>query len=155
MIIIADISQKLISLNNNADSRDRNLYFGFTDSDGLPVFFDNLTFGVSVLEDSIIIQEASFPENGLIYESTDQEFLVDLVLNSVKLGREYTLNAWVNNSDEYWEQSFSLFFPKWPQTYPSWLWSDELEFWQPPIHYPNDGKNYDWNEEKGVWEETS
>lgn len=155
MIIVADISKKVINFINDVDGRDRNLYFGFTDSDGLPVFFDNLTFGISVLQGSTVIQEASFPENGLIYESTDQEFLVNVILSSVKLGMEYILNVWVNNAGEYWEQSFDLFLPKWPQLYPSWSWSDELEFWQPPIPYPNDGKNYDWNEEKGVWEETS
>lgn len=150
MIVIADISQKIFTL-NSADNQDKNLYFGFTDSDGLPVMFDNLTFGVSVSEGSTLVQEATFPQNGLVYESTDQEFLVDLQLSSVKLGRQYSLKAWVSNAGETWEQSFDLLLPKWPQLYPSWSWSDELEFWQPPVPYPNDGSNYKWDELSVSW----
>ena len=37
--------------------------------------------------------------------------------------------------------------------YPSWIWNDELNFWEPPISYPRDGKSYFWNESEIKWQE--
>lgn len=33
----------------------------------------------------------------------------------------------------------------------SWLWSDELSCWLPPIPRPEDGLQYRWNEETTSW----
>jgi hypothetical protein len=40
-----------------------------------------------------------------------------------------------------------------PQPYPSWTRSGS--FWNPPIPYPEDDKDYSWNEETGSWNELS
>lgn len=39
-----------------------------------------------------------------------------------------------------------------PQPYPSWIRSGS--FWNAPIEYPNDGKQYSWDEQLGDWVET-
>ena len=39
-----------------------------------------------------------------------------------------------------------------PRPYPSWVLDDGCN-WQPPIQYPEDGKNYIWNEETKQWVE--
>jgi len=39
-----------------------------------------------------------------------------------------------------------------PQPYPSWS-LDENDDWRPPIAEPDDGKNYNWNEEITNWVE--
>jgi hypothetical protein len=38
-----------------------------------------------------------------------------------------------------------------PQPYPSWIRSGSI--WNAPVEYPNDGKDYIWNEQTGDWVE--
>ena len=38
------------------------------------------------------------------------------------------------------------------QPYPSWILNEETCIWQPPITYPDDGADYQWNEEAQQWE---
>jgi hypothetical protein len=40
-----------------------------------------------------------------------------------------------------------------PQVFASWT-LDENYDWQPPVEYPNDGKEYTWDEGLGDWVET-
>ena len=34
-----------------------------------------------------------------------------------------------------------------PRRYPSWILNDTTCYWEPPIAYPDDGKDYFWNED--------
>ena len=40
-----------------------------------------------------------------------------------------------------------------PQPFPSWTLNEDTCLWEAPVAYPNDGKNYEWNEETTSWEE--
>jgi hypothetical protein len=40
-----------------------------------------------------------------------------------------------------------------PQPYPSWTLDPETYYWQAPVPYPNDGKNYVWDEATLSWVE--
>jgi hypothetical protein len=40
-----------------------------------------------------------------------------------------------------------------PKIYPSWILNEEICIWEAPIPYPNDHKNYQWNEENQSWDE--
>ena len=40
-----------------------------------------------------------------------------------------------------------------PQTFPSWTLNETTCFWEAPVAYPDDGKDYKWNEETTNWEE--
>ena len=40
-----------------------------------------------------------------------------------------------------------------PQPYPSWTLNKTTYEWQAPIGYPNDGKDYIWNESSTSWKE--
>lgn len=150
MLIVADTSQQTIDL-SGTDTQDKNLYFGFTDSDGLPVIFDNLSFGLSLHRDGETLVEESFPQGGITYESTNQEFLVTVDLRVMRLGVSYALNVWVENAGARWEASFDVTLPRWPQPYPSWVWLEESDSWRAPIPYPTDGANYVWDEEEESW----
>lgn len=46
-----------------------------------------------------------------------------------------------------------VFYP--PQPYDSWTISGPKWQWQPPIPYPDDGKNYRWNEAEKNWVEVN
>ena len=62
---------------------------------------------------------------------------VDLIIPATDKGR-------VGNTydgQKYW-------FPK---PYPSWVKNQELNDWESPIAYPEDGQNYFWNEETTSW----
>ena len=38
-----------------------------------------------------------------------------------------------------------------PKPYDSWVWNDSENKWEAPKPYPNDGKDYYWNESQGDW----
>lgn len=38
-----------------------------------------------------------------------------------------------------------------PKPYPSWLFDENIWYWQAPIPYPNDGNIYEWNETAQSW----
>jgi len=40
-----------------------------------------------------------------------------------------------------------------PQPYPSWTLNEETCLWEAPVAYPDDGNNYEWNEETQTWDE--
>jgi hypothetical protein len=39
------------------------------------------------------------------------------------------------------------------QPYPSWTLNEETCLWDSPVSYPNDGKEYLWNEDTTSWDE--
>ena len=39
-----------------------------------------------------------------------------------------------------------------PQPYPSWLLNEDTCQWESPIPCPDDGSNYNWNEENQSWD---
>jgi hypothetical protein len=41
----------------------------------------------------------------------------------------------------------------WPQPYPSWTLNEQTCVWESPTPYPNDGKQYQWNEPTTEWKE--
>ena len=40
-----------------------------------------------------------------------------------------------------------------PQPYNSWILNEDTCLWEAPSAYPDDGKDYEWNEETTSWEE--
>jgi len=48
-----------------------------------------------------------------------------------------------------YDKDLDAFIP--PRTYASWTLDKETCTWVPPKKYPNDGKLYNWNEDKKEW----
>ena len=42
-----------------------------------------------------------------------------------------------------------------PQPYASWTLNSSTCFWEAPVSYPSDGKNYDWDESSTSWKEVT
>ena len=40
-----------------------------------------------------------------------------------------------------------------PKKYESWIFDEDKCSWEPPTHYPEDGKNYEWDETTKSWVE--
>ena len=52
---------------------------------------------------------------------------------------------------EYNQRKHDEFYARRP--YPSWIWNPETLVWSSPIPYPDDGKQYYWDEETTSWVE--
>lgn len=48
-----------------------------------------------------------------------------------------------------YDETRDAFIP--PKPYPSWVLNDFSCLWEPPIPYPNDGKDYVWDESTTSW----
>ena len=42
-----------------------------------------------------------------------------------------------------------------PQPYPSWKLDATTCYWEAPVAYPSDGKNYYWDESSTSWKEVT
>lgn len=42
-----------------------------------------------------------------------------------------------------------------PKPFASWVLNQSTCLWEPPLSYPTDGKNYDWDENNNQWIETN
>ena len=49
-----------------------------------------------------------------------------------------------------YNETLDAFIP--PQLYPSWILNEETYSWNPPIPYPQDGEEYEWNEDSQEWQ---
>lgn len=49
-----------------------------------------------------------------------------------------------------YDSVLNAFIP--PQPYPSWLLNTQTCLWEAPVPYPDDGKQYEWNEETQSWD---
>jgi hypothetical protein len=123
---------------------------GFT-ANSLPVFFDRLSFGFSARANEEKILEVSHPKEGILYESTDQEYLTTDLVTAIPDSTVY-LDFWVENNGKRYEHSFSFISIRPIQTYPSWVWSPEQIMWEPPVEYPEDESlYYVWDEDSLSW----
>lgn len=52
-----------------------------------------------------------------------------------------------------YDRNNDVFIP--PKFYDSWTLNQSTWLWEPPIPYPDDGKNYNWNETNKTWELSS
>jgi hypothetical protein len=55
--------------------------------------------------------------------------------------------------DDVYDLDTKQFIP--PSPFFSWIFNKELWKWQSPLPYPEDDKDYIWNDNKGEWEEIS
>ena len=52
-----------------------------------------------------------------------------------------------------YDEQRDAFIP--PKPYPSWLLNEQTCLWDSPVPFPNDGKQYQWNEESQNWVEVT
>lgn len=50
-----------------------------------------------------------------------------------------------------YDKARDAFIP--PKPFASWLLNEDTCWWEAPVQYPDDGKNYAWNEEQLNWVE--
>ena len=50
----------------------------------------------------------------------------------------------------HYDQARDAFIPKKP--FNSWVLNEDTCCWEAPVVYPNDGQNYNWNEQNQTWD---
>lgn len=152
MKLIADVATNEWSLVSDVEEPDGLvIYVGFTDLGNLPVAFDGLSYGVSVLDKGRVIFESDKPLAGTVYESTDQQFLDYFLIPNVKAGFSYSVHVWAENAGIKWADDFSVTLPKPEQPYLSWSYDKVLGVWVAPKPHPDDDYVYSWDEESVSW----
>lgn len=134
-------------------SHENTLFIGFTDEAPI-VSFKNLSFGFELKENGNIRQYGQFPKPSVKYVQTDQEYLVAIQLKTVTT-HTYKLFLWAENDATRIEKTFTIEIPKPDKPYNGWFWNQEALTWDSPIPYPDDGKEYDWDEATTSWKEVN
>lgn len=132
---------------DNLSSHYADLQIGFTKEKPI-VTFKGLKFGFTLKQGEQIIDTQTYPPKGVVYLSTDQEYVVTHRLK-FKPDLEYQLFLWAENDKKSIQHTETFTTPKPLQPYPSWTWDGET--WNPPIPYPQDGKDYQWDEDSLSW----
>jgi len=123
---------------------------GFT-ANSLPVLFDRLSFGFSATINGEKTLEVVHPKEGIVYDSTDQEYLTTDLVPAIP-DSIVSLDFWAENNGKRYEHSFSFTSIRPIQMYPSWVWDPEQSAWAPPVEYPEDESvYYVWDEDSLSW----
>ena len=112
------------------------------------------------VENAIVI-EVIVAEQDFIDSLPDKEKWVQTSYNT-RGGKHYAPNS--NTEDDGTPLRYNYAGPGYtydygndafysPQPYPSWTLNKTTYEWQAPIGYPNDGKDYIWNESSTSWKE--
>ena len=125
------------------------LHIGFTDEAPI-ISFKKLTFGFELKQGENIKQYGVYPPAGVKYVQTNQTYLTTVRLKTLPT-ETYELFLWAENDNTRIEKTFTLEIPKPPKPFESWIWNNELLHWNAPIPYPQDDKEYEWNEENQNW----
>ena len=109
---------------------------------------NNSVTEVHVLNDSVITDE-----NNVQQEQLGIDFLTDLYgggwwKQSFKDGSSRKNHA---NTGFSYDKTRDAFIPV--QPFASWTLNESTCLWEPPVTYPDDGKNYKWDEATTNWEE--
>jgi hypothetical protein len=129
------------------------LYFSFVKDGENNVEFNNLRFGCSITDsEDNMLGSTSYPNDGIQYVQTDQEYLEVFRQFGFRPNREYRIDAWAENGDVSFSETLNIFIPIPHIPYLSWSWNDEIAEWQPPFQPPDDGNMYTWNELEQKWD---
>ena len=111
----------------------------------------NIIEQVIVIHNSVIIDS-----NGVEQEQLGVDFINKLyntrdVWKQTSYNRNFRKN-FAGTGYKY-DQQRDAFIP--PKPYHSWVLNEDTCNWESPIAYPNDGNNYNWNEQTKSWDLTT
>lgn len=106
----------------------------------------NLVVQVIVVHNNELLDE-----NGQESEAKGIDFCNSLFPDSVWVQTSYNATFRKNYAGigYTWDSTRNAFIP--PQSYPSWILNEVTCLWEAPVPYPNDGKQYAWDEQSQTW----
>lgn len=106
-----------------------------------------------VVEVIVVHNNELLDENGIEQESKGIEFLTNLFGHSNWKQTSYNGNFRKHYAGIgfTYDQQLNAFIP--PKLFASWLLNPVTLLWEAPFPYPDDGKNYEWNDTSLSWVE--
>jgi hypothetical protein len=126
-----------------------NLYIGFTNEEEI-VDLRNIRFGFELKQGENIKQYGVFPPSNIKYIKTNQKYIVVVALRTIPK-ETYELYLWSENNNTLTEETFVFTIPQPKKPFSSWVWKEQKMNWEAPIPYPDDNKEYIWNEAEQEW----
>jgi hypothetical protein len=152
MLLLGNFDTQSWAADDQVDAYSAEIKIGFRNGDQNPVIFDNLSFGFDFFSGEESLFSGSYPPVNVFYKSSDQEYVVAEVVNNLTPEESYTLNVWVQNAGQRFEESIIVTTSRPLQPYESWIYDSEKRVWVAPVQYPTDGEDYVWNEESQSWD---
>jgi hypothetical protein len=119
-------------------------------SDAEITVFNNLRFGYSLLKDTDVVKQETFPVGGTIESARATPVINERIL--VQPDIKYTLDVWAENAGIRTNSSFTFSTPIPDQPFSSWTWNGTE--WTAPIAIPTNGPDnasYKWSEKQQKW----
>ena len=115
--------------------------------------FAKIGLNGKVIEVTKINNEVILDADGNESEINGIDFLTKLTGWSIWKQTSYNNNFRKNFAGigHTYDEDRDAFIPKKP--YPSWTLNEDTCRWEAPVAYPDDGKEYKWNEETTSWDE--
>lgn len=117
---------------------------------GHTIPFKNSSFGFTASTNGVEFASKTWPPAGVKYVSTDQDIL-ETARVMWEADAVVTFNFWLNSAGESHSTNLVVTVPRPPKPYPSWHWDAPTLSWQAPVPYPDDGKDYVWDEANQKW----
>jgi len=114
--------------------------------------FAKIGLNSKVIEVLSVNNEVLKDANGIEQESIGVDFLTKLTGYPVWKQTSYNGNFRKNHAGigYTYDEDRDAFIPKKP--FNSWLLNETTCQWEAPVAYPNDGQQYNWNEQNQTWD---
>jgi len=111
------------------------------------------------IENNIVIRVIVVSDTDILDESGNKSEEIGVIFCKDLLGGELWVQTSYNSNfrKNYagigftFDSERNAFIP--PQPYPSWTLNEDTCRWECPVPYPNDDKDYRWNESTVSWDE--
>jgi len=124
--------------------------------------FAKIGLNNKVIEVQSVVNEVLHDSNGVEQEVNGIDFLTKLTGWSIWIQTSYNTHGGVHNNNGTplrknhagigftYDEDRDAFIPKKP--YASWILNETTCQWEAPVAYPDDGEEYNWNEETTTWD---
>ncbi len=124
--------------------------------------FAKIGLNSKVIEVQSVVNEVLHDSNGVEQENIGIDFLTKLTGWAIWKQTSYNTLGGVHNNGGTplrknhagigytYDEDKDAFIP--PKPFNSWILNETTCLWEAPIAYPDDGQNYNWNEDTQQWD---
>lgn len=148
-IIKYDIESKEFFHENLLGEYNNSLYISFLHGPRKTVVVKNFRFGYELFLNNQLIKYDILSEKTK-YNMFNQKHITPVQME-LKPDNDYSILFWVDNNGVKSQETFSFTSPRPEKEFDSWVWDSDNSEWKAPKPYPNDGKDYEWDEKNQQW----
>ena len=112
------------------------------------------------IEDNLVTQVIVVDNSDILDESNNESEALGIKICQDLLGGTWVQTSYNGNFRKNfagtgftYDKTRDAFIPA--QPYPSWTLDEDTCLWECPVAYPDDGKEYEWNETTTAWDEVT